>query len=275
MDYSPMFSDIHLYQNDFNSTPISLPPSVMPRSTEPQNECHTVDVDRTTGQYSSNGARITTSVGQPPSVQSYHPNSVAPATLFSKAPTPCTPRLVDSSHLQPIIQNIVSTVNLGCPLNLKRIAQQARNVEYNPKRFAAVIMRIRNPRTTALIFNAGKMVITGAKSEEDSLHAARRFARIIEKLGFPAKFQDFTIQNIVGSVDVKFLIRLEVLKLMHGNFCTYEAEVFPGLIYKMLDPKIVLLIFFTGKVVLTGAKVRQELNEAFKRIYPTLASFRK
>lgn len=81
-------------------------------------------------------------------------------------------------------RNIVSTVNLGCPLELKSIALRARNAEYNPKRFAAVIMRIRNPRTTALIFSSGKMVCTGAKSEEDSIQAARRYARVIQKLGF-------------------------------------------------------------------------------------------
>ena len=85
-------------------------------------------------------------------------------------------------------RNIVSTVNLGCQLDLKRIALQARNAEYNPKRFAAVIMRIRTPRTTALIFSSGKMVCTGAKSEEHSIQAARRYARVIQKLGFPVGF---------------------------------------------------------------------------------------
>ena len=64
----------------------------------------------------------------------------------------------------------------------------ARNAEYNPKRFAAVIMRIREPRTTALIFSSGKMVCTGAKSEEDSRLAARKYARIIQKLGFVVRF---------------------------------------------------------------------------------------
>jgi transcription initiation factor TFIID TATA-box-binding protein len=78
----------------------------------------------------------------------------------------------------------VSTVNLNCKLDLKKIALHARNAEYNPKRFAAVIMRIREPRTTALIFSSGKMVCTGAKSEEDSRLAARKYARIIQKLGF-------------------------------------------------------------------------------------------
>lgn len=82
-------------------------------------------------------------------------------------------------------RNIVSTVNLNCKLDLKKIALHARNAEYNPKRFAAVIMRIREPRTTALIFSSGKMVCTGAKSEEDSRLAARKYARIIQKLGFP------------------------------------------------------------------------------------------
>lgn len=73
---------------------------------------------------------------------------------------------------------------MNCKLDLKKIALHARNAEYNPKRFAAVIMRIREPRTTALIFSSGKMVCTGAKSEEDSRLAARKYARIIQKLGF-------------------------------------------------------------------------------------------
>ncbi|KAG2548936.1 hypothetical protein PVAP13_9KG538500 [Panicum virgatum] len=78
---------------------------------------------------------------------------------------------------QPFIRyqrNIVSTVNLDCQLDLKMIALQARNAEYNPKRFAAVIMRIREPKTTALVFASGKMVCTGAKSEEHSKLAARK-----------------------------------------------------------------------------------------------------
>lgn len=83
----------------------------------------------------------------------------------------------------------------GVPLDLKKIALRARNAEYNPKRFAAVIMRIREPRTTALVFSSGKMVCTGAKSEEMSCLAARKYARIIQKLGFDAKFTEFKIQS--------------------------------------------------------------------------------
>ena len=106
----------------------------------------------------------------------YHPNAssgnqpiMAPASVLGPAPTPLampfTPHtpFIDES-LRPLIQNIVCTVNLGCKLDLKNIALHARNAEYNPKRFAAVIMRIRQPRTTALVFSSGKMVCTGAKS---------------------------------------------------------------------------------------------------------------
>ncbi|CAI0410234.1 unnamed protein product [Linum tenue] len=179
------------------------------------------------------------------------------------------------SGLVPTLQNIVATVNLGCELSLKQIALRARNAEYNPKRFAAVIMRIREPKTTALIFASGKMVCTGAKSEAQSKMAARKYARIIQKLGFSAQFKDFKIQNIVGSCDVKFPIRLESLDSAHGPYSKYEPELFPGLVYRMKKPKVVLLIFVSGKIVITGAKERKETYAAFENIYPVLAEFRK
>lgn len=135
-------------------------------------------------------------------------------------------------------------------------------------------MRIREPKTTALIFASGKMVVTGAKSEDDSKLASRKYARIIQKLGFNARFTDFKIQNIVGSCDIKFPIRLEGLASRHHNFSSYEPELFPGLIYRMMKPKIVLLIFVSGKIVLTGAKVRDEIYAAFEMIYPVLSGKR-
>ncbi|KAI9832896.1 MAG: hypothetical protein M1819_003926 [Sarea resinae] len=197
-------------------------------------------------------------------------NGVTPAT---PAATPGASQGV--SGIVPTLQNIVATVNLDCRLDLKTIALHARNAEYNPKRFAAVIMRIREPKTTALIFASGKMVVTGAKSEDDSKLASRKYARIIQKLGFNAKFTDFKIQNIVGSCDIKFPIRLEGLASRHHHFSSYEPELFPGLIYRMIKPKIVLLIFVSGKIVLTGAKVREEIYQAFELIYPVLSDFRK
>jgi transcription initiation factor TFIID TATA-box-binding protein len=203
------------------------------------------------------------------------------SSSLSSLPAPAQPSAAAATTagaaggIVPTLQNIVATVNLECRLDLKTIALHARNAEYNPKRFAAVIMRIREPKTTALIFASGKMVVTGAKSEEQSKLASRKYARIIQKLGFQAKFSEFKIQNIVGSCDVKFPIRLEGLAYAHGHFSSYEPELFPGLIYRMVKPKIVLLIFVSGKIVLTGAKLREEIYQAFDSIYPVLTEYRK
>ena len=148
----------------------------------------------------------------------------------------------------------------------------------HPQRFAAVIMRIRDPKTTALIFASGKMVCTGAKSEEACRTAARKYVRIVQKCEFPqAHFKEFKIQNIVGSCDVRFPIRLEGLALhpQHAAFSSYEPEIFPGLIYKMVQPKVVLLIFVSGKVVLTGAKTRKDIYDAFQAMYHVLEQYKK
>jgi len=102
-------------------------------------------------------------------------------------------------------------------------------------------MRIREPKTTALIFVSGKMVITGAKSEEQSKLAARKYARIIQKLGFPAKFNEFKIQNIVGSCDVKFPIRLEGLACAHGHFSSVSYPLNSFKYFEYFLKKILLI----------------------------------
>ena len=184
-------------------------------------------------------------------------------TLFPSIPLP--ENIIDLQKNYPKLQNIVSTCDLECTLHLREIALRARNAEYNPKRFAAVIMRIKQPKTTALIFASGKMVCTGARSEEDSRIASRQYAKIIMKLGYPVKFSKFKIQNIVASCDVKFPIRLEGLASKYLKFCSYEPEMFPGLIFHMVNPKIVL----------TGAKNRNDIYKGFKEIVPVLQQFKK
>lgn len=86
---------------------------------------------------------------------------------------------------------------------------------------------------------------------------------------------EFKIQNIVGSCDIEFPIRLEGLASRHHHFSSYKPKPFLGLIYRMTKPKVVLLIFVSGKIVLTGAKVREEIYTAFEMIYPVLNDFRK
>lgn len=192
------------------------------------------------------------------------------------AMTPMTPAQSTTKEvIEPILQNVVSTVNLGTELNLTYINTRTRNSEYNPARFTGLIMRIRSPRATALIFKSGKVVCTGSKCEEDSLLAARKFARIVQKLGFPAKFLNFKIHNIVATADLKFPIKLDDLNDMHNQFTSYEPELYPGLIYRLVQPRVVLLIFVNGKIVLTGAKNREDLNDALRIMIPSIKHFKK
>lgn len=172
------------------------------------------------------------------------------------------------------VQNCVSTVHLGCELKLLDIYCRTRFSEYNPARFHGVVMKIIDPRATALVFRSGKVLCTGLRNEHDSYIAARKFARIIQKLGYQAKFLDFKIQNFIATADLRFPIRLEALQQAHGQFASYEPELFPGLVYRMVRPRVVLLIFVNGKIVFTGGKTRNEIHEALDIIYPILRSYR-
>lgn len=121
-----------------------------------------------------------------------------------------------------VIQNVVTTTNLDVQLDLKNIVLRTRNAEYNPKRFNAVLMRICKPKTTALVFSTGKIVVAGAKSERDSCLASRKYAKIIYKLGYDkAKFKEFTVHNLVCSCDVNLRLRLESIAHAHNQFCSY------------------------------------------------------
>lgn len=208
------------------------------------------------------------------------PNWAPPPPPPLVTPTPSTSSALPSTtstdpHSTVQLQNCVATVDLGCELELARINARTRNSEYNPARFHGVVMRLREPRTTALIFRTGKIVCTGARNEAEALLAGKKFARIIQKLNFKVKFSKFKIQNLIATCDLRFPIKLETLNQMHGQFSSYEPELFPGLIYRMVKPRLVLLIFVNGKIVFTGAKTRRDIDEALDNIYPILKSFRK
>ena len=194
---------------------------------------------------------------------------------------------------QPQIVNIVSMVNLRVPLNLKLIALKCRNSEYNPSRINAVIMRIKEPKAAALIFNSGIIIVLGARDKEKSKQAAKIFAKqiknLIKNLGYEVKFSDFNIVNIVATCDLGFPIKLTQLNIKINYMlsknkstndedekspCHYEPEVFPGLIYHMTKPELTLLIFQSGKMNFVGAKNKDDIYEALQKIYPLLCKFK-
>lgn len=191
-----------------------------------------------------------------------HPTWVPPTIPWRERANPAWPI--------PQIQNIVATCNLDCRLDLKLIAQHARNVEHNRTRFKALVMRIREPRTTTLIFASGRVVVAGAKSTADARLAARKHARAVQKCGFQPKFREFKIQNFIASMNCGFRIRLEGIAHSHHEWVRWEPEIFPGLVARNYQLGVACLVFSNGKVVFTGAKSEELMYEAWLQLFPIL-----
>ena len=164
------------------------------------------------------------------------------------------------------IENIVATVILDQQLDLNAIERNVPNVTYQPDQFPGLILRLEKPKTTALIFKSGKMVVTGAKSTHQLIQAVKRIIQLLRKHGIvitgPPKIQ---VQNILASGDIHAQVNLErAAYLLEDSM--YEPEQFPGLIHRMREPRVVLLIFSSGKMVITGAKEESEVDDAVRRI---------
>ena len=169
------------------------------------------------------------------------------------------------------LQNVVSTFSLGTRgLKLKEIAMKYAFLEYNPQTFAAAIIRIREPRTTALAFQSGNMVCTGAKSLLESRLAARKYCRLFQQVGIPVSFNTFKIQNIVASAYVGFTIKLQDIADAYGPYTQYEPDLFPGLILRSIDPKLVFLIFRSGKINITGGKKVEDVERTYHTLYTNI-----
>ncbi len=169
------------------------------------------------------------------------------------------------------LQNVVSTFSLGITgLNLKKIAMKYAFLEFNPQTFAAAIMRIRYPRTTALAFQSGNMVCTGARDLYLSRLAARKYCRIFQSVGIPVCFKNFKIQNIVASATVGFTIKLQEIADVYGPYVQYEPDLFPGLILRSINPKLVFLIFRSGKIVITGGKRVEDIENTYYSLYTNI-----
>ena len=208
------------------------------------------------------------------------PNAcIPPVSPMEAAPpntTAATEHTVPTSSVVPLIRNVVATANLGCPLDLAEIVRHMWNVEYRPTGLNAIIARRRSPKATALIFGTGKLVITGAASEADARLAAKKNARIIQKQGYPVRFQGFRIHNIVGRAaigDETEGIHLDNLARDYREFVSYEPEQSAGLQYQMSDPKVTLVISHRGKIVALSARTQQDLNTAFEKILPIVRQY--
>jgi len=166
------------------------------------------------------------------------------------------------------IENVVASTSLGHELDLKAIALALGGSEYEPEQFPGLIYRIKEPKTAILLFRSGKVVCTGAKSLEDVKTAIDRVSKQIVAAGIPIKKDpDIEVQNIVATSDLGAQLDLNAVAITLGlGAVEYEPEQFPGLVYRIDDPKVVLLMFGSGKVVCTGARKPADVDKAIEKI---------
>ncbi len=165
------------------------------------------------------------------------------------------------------IVNIVASVDIRQPLDLKAIVKKFKNAEYSPNKFPGVTYRIKNPKSAILLFRTGKMVCSGTRSIEEAHEAVHTAIRELNAQGVEIINEpEITVQNLVASID--FNCKIDILEMFDTVENTmYEPEQFPGLIYRMKDPKAVLLLFSSGRVVCAGARSKAMVYEAVEKMY--------
>jgi len=164
------------------------------------------------------------------------------------------------------IENVVASATLNQTIDLKAVVKGYPSVEYRPEQFPGLVFRLKRPKTATLIFHSGKMVCTGAKSEKEARSAVMKVIKELKKSGIVIIGKpELKIQNIVASANLNGMIDLEKSAYTLGK-TMYEPEQFPGLIYRMDDPKVVILLFASGKLVCTGAKKEEDVYEAVDKL---------
>jgi transcription initiation factor TFIID TATA-box-binding protein len=182
----------------------------------------------------------------------------------------------DGLDFRIVIQNCVASVNLFTKIDLVSIFQQLIDddeleVSYNPEQFPGLILKTKKPKISSLVFSSGKLVITGAKSEEMVHDGVYQMIDILRTVGTTIDEKpEIIVQNIVASGNFNNrTINLE-LAAMWLDQSMYEPEQFPGLIYRLKNPKTVLLLFQSGNLVCTGAKTEDQVHQAVRQTYDDL-----
>ncbi len=168
------------------------------------------------------------------------------------------------------IENVVASATLNQKVDLNAVVKGYPGVEYRPEQFPGLVFRLKRPKTATLIFNSGKMVCTGAKSEKEARRAVMKVIKELKRSGIIIISKpELKIQNIVASGILGGMIDLEKAAYTLGH-TMYEPEQFPGLIYRMAEPKVVILLFASGKLVCTGAKHEEEVYVAVDKLHVLL-----
>lgn len=172
--------------------------------------------------------------------------------------------LADTIH----IENVVASSDLGQELALDQLAADLDGAEYNPEDFPGVVYRLQDPQSAALIFHSGNIVCTGAKSVDAVHDALKCVFSDIGELGIDvASDPPVSVQNIVSSASLEQSLNLNAIAIGLGlEQIEYEPEQFPGLVYRIDDPDVVVLLFGSGKLVITGAQEPADAQHALTHV---------
>ena len=170
------------------------------------------------------------------------------------------------------LENVVASSRIDRELDLQRVAADLEGVEYDPGRFPGLLYRTTDPKATSLLFRSGKIVTTGASSIENVRTAIGIAIAELETLGIPVPAEPLiTVQNIVASADLGQSLNLNAMAIGLGlEHVEYEPEQFPGLVYRLDEPSVVVLFFGSGKVVVTGGKQPKDAAAAIEAVISRL-----
>lgn len=164
------------------------------------------------------------------------------------------------------VQNIVATTSLGKPISLTKLARTQSNTEYNPETFPGLILRVKKPKSAVLVFTSGNLVCTGTKSIQQVKQVIESVIRQLRRVNVRiTEKPKINVQNIVASGSIDMQLNLNVLALELEN-TEYEPEQFPGLVYKLVVPNATFLLFSNGKLVCTGTKNKQQLDDSMRQL---------
>lgn len=175
---------------------------------------------------------------------------------------------VDETKIR--IVNIVVSTSLEHDVPLEKMAAVLPNTEYNPEQFPGLVIRIKEPKTSALIFSSGKVVCTGADTLEKVDQSIEKIIEALKKININITIKpEITVQNVVASGSIGMDLNLNKLAMRLDN-TEYEPEQFPGLVFKLMEAKATFLLFSNGKIVCTGTKSREQVMSAVDKLITVL-----
>ena len=166
----------------------------------------------------------------------------------------------------------VVNMTIACELhglfNLKQIAERNLNFKYDPRVFTAARFRCHDPNYSALLFSSGRVTLTGVNSLERGRQAIRHFCvNVLGEIGYETHCKKLKTDNYVGTLDLHQKLNLPTLyQQLRGPNCSYETELFPGLILRMPQLNATCLFFSSGKINFTGFKRKHDIRKIQRQI---------